>query len=100
MTRFHSGGNFFQVIPPSVVWYLAFADDTVAWRASTAKTKWRSSCEGGRIFCQCAPPSVERKVRGSYSRFSQGLVEEISEGARLVCRLRFSLSFRFCPAQL
>src|SRR5260370_25987393 len=56
----YSGASFFQVAPPSMVWYVPCAGETVACRASTANTEAKSSTTGGRIFTQCAPPSAAR----------------------------------------
>src|SRR5690349_15026321 len=75
--EFQSGGNFVQVSPPSVVWNLAFGAETVAWCASTAKMERRSSCEGGRNFCQWAPASVVRRRAPARPTIQQ----IVSEGA-------------------
>src|SRR5713226_9693150 len=58
----YSGASFFQVEPPSMVWYVPRAGETVACRASTANTDAKSSTTGGRTFTQWLPPSVVRKI--------------------------------------
>src|SRR5260370_3180603 len=58
----YSGASFFQVAPPSMVWYVPCTGETVACRASTANIDAKSSTMGGRTFTQWAPPSAVRKM--------------------------------------
>src|SRR6202166_1661296 len=76
----HSGASFFHVAPASLVWYVPFAGDTVAWRAFTANTEAKSSTMGGGTFDQWAPPSVVRKMVPARPTIQQ-ILSEVAEPA-------------------